>query len=613
MMVNASSGNNCTNNNKNEEDGEVLNRVQSSLELLCHTAVLRNDLEQEVQQYQQRSTPVSARVTPAEGILTPRGSGGSSSSSSSSNVPTTRSSTGTPATTTPRTTTSNNSSDDGCLVMMEETTAGLPTSVVSEASVPRAQDELLIINKNSNSKTTLFNSIAAAPVLPSLSSKLTKSRRSASSTAFPWATAAPHGDPSSLVLQVNVLHKSPSPSSSDNDDDDDDDYAFDYETSYAPLPRAKPTDASLSRPMIVYPMTHKNSNNGINNSTSSNHTVADFDRARSTMTKGSLTEQRQDRSTRDNHHHHHHAHHNFVAANNSASGNHNRTDRRSPAPRLVTASSSSLVDDNETTVHPPNDATNHPLLGAVTTTTTSASAQVAWITQTLERENAELRTELHHCQQTIADLQQSVQDLQKLVQDLRELPTGKISQIPIADMLEIMHEFGSEVSENAVPPRRDNVQKASVVRQFRRWNPNFLEYFIHKGGKWIPKLGKRGELERRARARAEAARKRGGAMTVGSTSGKIDMDHDMSSSGDGGGAAAGDDASHSGNSSLGGGTAPGRRGGAGGRRRRQRCSSGSSHGSASPQPTHGKLIKTTSSAALPTSMMVEVVNRSAHI
>ena len=425
MMVNATSGNN--NSNKNEEDGEALNRVQSSLELLCHTAVLRNDLEQEVQQ--QRSTPVSARVTPAEGILTPRGNGSSSSSSSSSstgtssNVPPTRSSNGTVATTTtPRT--NNNKSSDGCLLMMmklEETTAGLPTSVVSETSVPREQDELI----NSKSKTTLFNSIAAAPVLPSLSNKLTKSR--SASTVFPWATAAtttaaPKGDPSSLVLQVNVLHKSPSPSSSaacSDEENDDDDYAFDYETSYAPLPRATPTAASLSRPMIVYPMTnHNNNNSNISRNGAGN------DCARSSMTTGAVNERRQDLSTRYNNNID--AHHNFVATNNNASGNSNSTDRRSPAPRLVTASSSSLVDD-ETTVHPPNDA-NSPSRGAAT----SASAQVAWITQTLERENADLRTELQHCQQTIADLQQSVQDLQKLVQDLRELPTGKISQIPIA-------------------------------------------------------------------------------------------------------------------------------------------------------------------------------------
>ena len=70
--------------------------------------------------------------------------------------------------------------------------------------------------------------------------------------------------------------------------------------------------------------------------------------------------------------------------------------------------------------------------------------------------------------------------------------------------MEIMSVYGSEVSETSVPPRKENVQKASVVRQFRRWNPNFFEFFIHKDGKWTPKLGKEGELKRREVARKMA-------------------------------------------------------------------------------------------------------------
>lgn len=64
-----------------------------------------------------------------------------------------------------------------------------------------------------------------------------------------------------------------------------------------------------------------------------------------------------------------------------------------------------------------------------------------------------------------------------------------------------MHEYGSEVSEHALPPRKGEVQKASVVRQFRRWNPNFFQYFEYRQGKWAPKLGKLAELQRRARVR----------------------------------------------------------------------------------------------------------------
>jgi hypothetical protein len=68
-------------------------------------------------------------------------------------------------------------------------------------------------------------------------------------------------------------------------------------------------------------------------------------------------------------------------------------------------------------------------------------------------------------------------------------------------MLDIMREYGSEVSDMAMPPRKSYVQKASVVRQFRRWNPNFTEWFVHLNGKWIPKLGTDGEQKRRQEAR----------------------------------------------------------------------------------------------------------------
>jgi hypothetical protein len=70
-------------------------------------------------------------------------------------------------------------------------------------------------------------------------------------------------------------------------------------------------------------------------------------------------------------------------------------------------------------------------------------------------------------------------------------------------MLDLMHEYGSEISDMAMPPRKSCVQKASVVRQFRRWNPNFLEYFEHKNGRWVPKLGKAAELQRREYSRRE--------------------------------------------------------------------------------------------------------------
>jgi hypothetical protein len=72
-------------------------------------------------------------------------------------------------------------------------------------------------------------------------------------------------------------------------------------------------------------------------------------------------------------------------------------------------------------------------------------------------------------------------------------------------MIDLMQVYGSEVSDTAMPPRKSCVQKASVVRQFRRWNPNFLQYFEHVNGRWVPKLGKHAELTRREQSRKEAA------------------------------------------------------------------------------------------------------------
>jgi hypothetical protein len=46
-------------------------------------------------------------------------------------------------------------------------------------------------------------------------------------------------------------------------------------------------------------------------------------------------------------------------------------------------------------------------------------------------------------------------------------------------MIRIMQEYGSEVSNQTLPKRKDCIKKASIVRQFRRWNPEFFRYFIH--------------------------------------------------------------------------------------------------------------------------------------
>jgi hypothetical protein len=68
-------------------------------------------------------------------------------------------------------------------------------------------------------------------------------------------------------------------------------------------------------------------------------------------------------------------------------------------------------------------------------------------------------------------------------------------------MIRIMQEYGSEVSNQTLPKRKQPIQKASIVRQFRRWNPEFFRYFVHVNGEWVPRLGKEGELKRREEKR----------------------------------------------------------------------------------------------------------------
>ena len=69
--------------------------------------------------------------------------------------------------------------------------------------------------------------------------------------------------------------------------------------------------------------------------------------------------------------------------------------------------------------------------------------------------------------------------------------------------MDLMRTYGSELSDTVMPPRKTKIQKASVIRQFRRWNPNFLEYFHYSHGKWMPKLGKESELKRREEVRRQ--------------------------------------------------------------------------------------------------------------
>ena len=68
-------------------------------------------------------------------------------------------------------------------------------------------------------------------------------------------------------------------------------------------------------------------------------------------------------------------------------------------------------------------------------------------------------------------------------------------------MVRIMQTYGSEVSNQTLPKRKNPIQKASIVRQFRRWNPEFFRFFVHVNGEWVPRLGREGELKRRTEKR----------------------------------------------------------------------------------------------------------------
>jgi hypothetical protein len=121
----------------------------------------------------------------------------------------------------------------------------------------------------------------------------------------------------------------------------------------------------------------------------------------------------------------------------------------------------------------------------------------------LIRENVDLKIELGEARKKINLLLHELNRSSCNIRELRLLSEGsKISDIPVADMIDIMKEYGSEVSSKRyLQARKENPQPASIIRQFRRWNPNFFQYFERQNGVWVPKLGKAQELQRRQRTR----------------------------------------------------------------------------------------------------------------
>lgn len=116
-------------------------------------------------------------------------------------------------------------------------------------------------------------------------------------------------------------------------------------------------------------------------------------------------------------------------------------------------------------------------------------------------QNHHLSEQLRERDFLVSSLQERVLYLENKIIELRQLPTGKVSHIPIDDMIKIMEEYGSEVSDQTLPMRKSSIKKTSIIRQFRRWNPTFFNFFMHGNGQWVPKLGKEGELKRREEKR----------------------------------------------------------------------------------------------------------------
>lgn len=124
-------------------------------------------------------------------------------------------------------------------------------------------------------------------------------------------------------------------------------------------------------------------------------------------------------------------------------------------------------------------------------------------------QNHHLREQLQERDFLVSSLQQRLNHLENQIIELRQLPTGKVSHIPIDDMVKIMEEYGSEVSDQTLPMRKEHIKKTSIIRQFRRWNPTFFNYFVHANGEWVPKLGKEGELRRREEKRKMMKKQQG--------------------------------------------------------------------------------------------------------
>ena len=87
-----------------------------------------------------------------------------------------------------------------------------------------------------------------------------------------------------------------------------------------------------------------------------------------------------------------------------------------------------------------------------------------------------------------------------------EWPTSLSKMVPLPTMLTIMRVFGPEGLELW---RKDihKLDKASLERTFKQWNPHFFTWFHRRRGQWVPVLGFKEESIRRETARSALERK----------------------------------------------------------------------------------------------------------
>lgn len=88
----------------------------------------------------------------------------------------------------------------------------------------------------------------------------------------------------------------------------------------------------------------------------------------------------------------------------------------------------------------------------------------------------------------------------KVLVDYKWPPSRNHNEIPLPTMLQVMKVFGPE---GLHPWRKDihKLDKSSIIRLFKQWNPHFFVWFHKRKGIWVPLLGFQQESARRKLSR----------------------------------------------------------------------------------------------------------------